>query len=228
MIVNFPLLLAALLLLWFPRLWMRRGRVVLSRPRRRRENPLITEPWREREPGDPQIIFRVEFSKSSNYLDLLRAAMGSLLLSGGLGAPAAVLTESGASRSEVWLALGLGTFALLAGLLIQTIRWEKQRLSFYPPIFYVAGLSAGLCDVRGAAFAFVLIWAMSPSLPNARGFLSVYALLLIVFGRFFGGAGVQLLLVAAGLAFLPVLLSLLAKRPLTVFSRKTHRTRTRA
>ena len=114
-------------------------------------------------------------------------------------------------------------FVLVVGLLIQTVRWEKQRISFYPPIFYLAGLSVSLCDARGASFAFALIWAINAGLPNAQGFLSVYALLMVLFGHFFG-MRVNLSAIYAGvLCFLPVLLSLLAKRPLTVFSRRTAR-----
>ena len=222
MTVHFLSLFGALLLLWLPRLWLRQGLARLGRRRRVGKNPLIVEPWREREPGDPQVNFRAEFRKGSNYADLLRAGIGGLLLWGGPGFSPAVTFAADAPRGGTWLALALTGGVALVGLLIQTTRREKQRLSFFPPVFYLAGLSVALCDWRGAAFAFVLIWAVNPSLPNARAFLSVYALLLVVFGRFFGGAGMTSLAMAAGLTFLPVLLSLLANRPLTVFSRKTH------
>ena len=223
--VSLRFFLGALLLLWIPRLWLRRGLARL-RPRRRQsgKNPLITEPWREREPGDPQINFRVEFTKGVNYLDLFRAGFGGWLLWGGWGLPPALGVAEGAPPGMTGAALALRGLVLLAGLLIQTVRPEKERLSFFPPIFYLAGLSIALCDFRGAAFAFTLIWAVNPSLPNARAFLSIYAMLMMVFGRFFDGAGMQSLLLAAGLTFLPVLLSLLANRPLTVFARRTHHT----
>lgn len=219
--------LGSLLLLWIPRLWLRRGLARLA-PRRRKpaKNPLITEPWREREPGDPQINFRAEFTKVVNYVDLFRAGFGGWLLWGGWGLPPALAAAEDASASMTGLALAARGLVLLVGLLVQSIRPEKHRLSFFPPIFYLAGLSIALCDLQGAVFSFVLIWAVNPSLPNARAFLSIYAVLMMVFGRFFGGAGMQSLLLAAGLTFLPVLLSLLANRPLTVFSRKTHRTGT--
>ena len=218
-------LLGSLLLLWFPRLWLRRGLARLA-PRRRKsaKNPLITEPWREREPGDPQINFRAEFTKVVNYVDLFRAGFGGWLLWGGWGLPPALAATEDASATKAGLALAARGLVLLVGLLVQSIRPEKYRLSFFPPIFYLAGLSIALCDFQGAVFSFALIWAVNPSLPNARVFLSIYAVLMMVFGRFFGGAGMQSLLLAAGLTFLPVLLSLLANRPLTVFSRKTHRT----
>ena len=108
-------------------------------------------------------------------------------------------------------------------MLAQTIRREKNRLTFYPPIFYLAGLSVGLCDARGAGFAFALIWAVNPALPNAQGFLTVYALLLVVFGHFYAWSGDLSAAYAGGLCFLPVLLSMLAKRPLTIFTRKGSR-----
>jgi hypothetical protein len=225
MTVSLPFFVGALVLLWFPRLWLRRGFARLTPARRRPvQQPHITEPWREREPGDPQINFRAEFTKIVNYADLLRAGLGGWLLWGGWGLPSALAVADDATPTTLAVAQGMRALVLLAGLLVQTMRREKERLSFFPPVFYLGGLSLALCDLPGAAFAFVLIWAVNPSLPNARVFLSLYAVLLLGFGRFFGGAGTQAVLLAAGLTFLPVLLSLLANRPLTVFARKAHRT----
>src|SRR5437762_2120354 len=79
---NWPYLLVGLVLLWFPRQWMRLGKLI-GRPRRR--SPRAEEPWLRREPGDPQLSFRAEFAKARNYFDLLRGIAGGLAILGGLG-----------------------------------------------------------------------------------------------------------------------------------------------
>ena len=222
MIVNFPLLLLGIALLWLPRGWMRRGTAVLQRRRRRAGASRIVEPWREREHGDPRISFPKEYSKARNYVDLVRGAAGGLLLFGGLGLAPAITAAPAATRTMAWQVLAIRGFILLVGLLIQTVQQRRQRVTFYPPIFYLAGLSFGLCDVRAAAFALVLIWAINPALPNAHAFLTVYALLLFIFGHFFAAQRDLRAPLAGVLCFLPVLLSLLANRPLLILTQKRH------
>jgi hypothetical protein len=223
-VVRLSFLLLALALLWLPRQWLRHG-AVLFRRRRRVPAGRFVEPWRERESGDPRISFRSEFRKLRNYVDLLRGATGSLALFGGLGIPAAIMAEPDASRTVTYQVWGVRAGILLVGLLIQTIHVERQKLTFYPPIFYLAGLSVGLCEARGAAFAFALIWAINAGLPGAQSFLSIYALLLVVFGHLFAGRGDLNVITAGVLCFFPVLLSLLAKRPLLIPARKAARVR---
>lgn len=223
MTIDLRLFLLGLVLLWFPRGWMRRGAAILRRRRRSAESSRILEPWKDREPGDLHINFLVEFKKLRNYIDLFRGAAGSLMLAGGLGMPAAIGIGAGAGRHAGLQLMAVRAIVLLIGVLAQAVRREKNRLTFYPPIFYLAGLSVGLCDARGAAFAFVLIWAVNPALPNAQAFLAVYALLMVAFGHFFTGTGDLFAAYAGGLCFLPVLLSLLAKRPLAIFTRKGSR-----
>jgi hypothetical protein len=223
MTIDFYFFGFGLLLLWLPRHWMRRGVAFLRRRRRSAESSRIIEPWHDREPGDPRLSFRVEFSKFRNYVDLMRGGAGSLILVGGMDLPAAISTVPGAPRSATSQVLTIRAVVFLIGLLIQTVRREKGRLSFYPPIFYLAGLSVGLCDIRGAAFAFALIWAVNSGLPNAQGFLTVYAILMVIFGHFFAWRSDIGAAYAGVVCFLPVLLSLLAKRPLTVFTRKSTR-----
>ncbi len=218
MTVDISIFLVGLLLLWFPRQWMRRGFAFLRRRRRSAESRR-TEPWKNTEPGDPRVSFATEFSKFRNYLDLLRGAAGSLMLWGGLGMPSAVTVLPGAGRNVFLQLMALRAIVLLIGVLIQAVRYEKNHVSFYPPIFYLAGVSVALCDARVAAFAFVLIWALNITLPNAQGFLTAYAAILVVFGYFFKGLDVSVMY-AGFLIFMPVLLSLLAKRQLIVFTRR--------
>jgi hypothetical protein len=100
------------------------------------------------------------------------------------------------------------------------VRYERSRLLFFAPIFFLFGLSFGLCGVKGAVFAFIMVWTANPMLKNPQGFLSVYALLMGVFGMFFLRLSNKLPLFALVLCLLPVLLSLLAQRPLVLFSRR--------
>jgi hypothetical protein len=218
--VHLPWLLLGVILLWIPRRWLRFGVPFF---RRRRRKSTIVEPWRAREAGDPRVSFVDEFLKFRNYVDLLRAGVGSLVFVGGIGIPASLTVAAGATKMQEHEVVAIRAAILLVGLLLQTLRYEKRRLSFFPPIFYLAGLSIGLCDIRGAAFAFALIWAFNAALPHAPAFLTVYALLLIVFGHLFSGQGDLSVVYAGVLCFLPVLLSLLAKRPLTVMTRKPSR-----
>jgi hypothetical protein len=221
MILNIPLLALGLLLLWFPRQWMRHGVAFLRRRRRDKSTSRIVEPWRQREAGDPRVGWRTEFTKLRNYIDLLRGAAGSLVLFGGMGIAPMIAADTGASPGAIKQVMVIRAAILFVGLVIQTVRYERYRLSFYPPIFYLAGLSVGLCDIRGALFAFVLIWAINGALPNAQGFLSVYSLLLVVFGHLFAWRGDLRAVFAGILCFTPVLLSLLTRRPLMIFSRKS-------
>jgi hypothetical protein len=222
MTVHALLLILALLLLWLPRPWLRRGPTFFRRRRR------MAEPWNIRETGDPRVSFRVEFGKFRNYVDFLRAGIGSRIVMGAAGLPAAIPSEPDPPRSAVVSAMALQAAILLGGVVIQTVRREKKRISFYPPIFYLAGVSIGLCDVRAAVFAFALTWTINAGLPNARGFLLVYALLIVAFGRLFAGWSDLAVAFSGFLAFLPVLLSLLSKRPLAMLARKEKRTAIRS
>jgi hypothetical protein len=221
MTVNFPLLLLALVLLWFPRSWLRLGRV-LNKRRSRSTAQKTTEPWNEREPGDPRVHFAVEFTKFRNYVDLIRAAAGAICVMGQWKIDACIAPTAGATSGHVIAVLAIKTLILLIGLLIQTVRFER-RLTFYPPVFFIAGLSVPLCTGWGALFAFVLIWAVNPMLGSAQGFLFAYAVLLGAFGTFFDGLGSKSSILAAVLCFLPALLSMMAGKTLIISARKgTH------
>ncbi len=223
MILNLPLLLLGLLLLWFPRHWLRRGVALLQRKRRSTGSSRILEPWKDREPGDPRVNPRVEFGKFRNYVDLFRALAGGLAIWGGLGLEPAIAPAFGASRGVEMQVLAAKGAAVAIGLVIQAVRYERVRLSFFPPIFYLAGLSGALCNYQGALFAFVAIWIVNAGLGNAQAFLTGYAIVLYGFGALFTGFRSVPVLLVAGLAFLPVLLSLLARRPLMIFTRKGSR-----
>ncbi|MBI5768257.1 MAG: hypothetical protein HZA93_10710 [Verrucomicrobia bacterium] len=222
MIVNVPQLVLAILLLWFPRKWLRLGSVLFKRRARRDSSNArtVVEPWDVHEPGDPRVNFRTEIGKFRNFVDLLRAAAGAVCIVGGLKVESCVQLAEGAAAAQERGLLAVKGAILVAGLLVQTIRYERSRLTFYPPIFFLAGMSVPLCEPAAAVFAFVAIWAINPLFSNARGFLAVYAVLMAVFGQYFAGLGDKTAMFAGLLGFMPVLLSLLANRPLIIMARK--------
>lgn len=221
MVIDAASLVLTLLLLLLPRSWMRLGAIL----RRRRSSPADRarriEPWSALTPGDPRVAAGREFRRLRNYIDLFRAALGGVLLTGEWGMTACVALEPGGTRFMARAVIVLRGVILLAGLLAQTVRWEHGRLTFYPPVFYLTGLSVALCGPWAALFAFVLIWALSPALASAQAFLAVYAVLMLLFGHLMGGLRDISTDYAAFLCLLPVLLSLLGNKPLLVLSRKS-------
>jgi hypothetical protein len=219
MTVDLPLLLIGLALLWFPRQWMRLGVTVLSH-RRKSSAERNRDPRSDRTPGDPRVSFAREFTKGRNYFDLLRGAVGGLAVIGGLRIPASIALAETGTRVPAWqlLALKLGIIAI--GLLIQTIRRERNHFAFFAPIFYLSGLTVSLCGPWAALFAFVLIWAINPMMTSAQAFLFGYSVAAMAFGLLFKDVGRSLPIAAFVFLFLPVLLSLLARKPLVVFTRK--------
>lgn len=107
---------------------------------------------------------------------------------------------------------------LLLGLLVQTLRWERGRFTFYPPVFYLGGLMFGLVSPMAAAFSFVMVWAFSAALVQPAAFLTVQGIFVAGFSLFFPGNGLLVGSVAGSLCFLPVLLSVLGGRPLQLLS----------
>ena len=214
-------LLFAILLLWLPRQVLRTGLQLFRRSHRSRRSFKDTNPARMREPGDPSVGFRTEFGKSRNYIDFLRAGLASVALIGGMpGIDAAITASAEADPATARLVLGLQLLILLIGVLIQAFRFEA-RVTLFPPIFYLTGLSLGLCGPTVALFAFLLVWTINMALPNPTMFLFIYSLLLAGFTALFRGLQSPVPYVMSALCFLPAFISLLIRRPLVLFSKKT-------
>ncbi|MDO8545321.1 MAG: hypothetical protein Q7S40_33180 [Opitutaceae bacterium] len=226
MLFDLAPLLLGLLLLWFPRQLMRLGAVVRRHRASSAPAKWKSEPWNTQEPGDPRLSFLLEFTKGRNYSDLLRAAAGSLVIVGGLGIQPAISAASGSNRMLMQQVLGVKLLILLVAVLIQTMRIENRRLSFFAPVFFLAGLSVSLCGHWAALFAFILVWAVNPMFKSAHGFLAGYGVLMALFGYLFRDVDVRLILGAAVLCLVPVMLSLLTRRRLGVFTRKPTHVRT--
>ena len=214
----------ALVVLFFPRNALRAGVNLVRRKRRRSSgSERILEPWKDREPGDPRITPAVEFLKPRNYLDLVRAAAGGVAIWGGFYVPPALAADPAAGGRMPLVVLGLKCLLTLLAVVVQAVRYEKVKVSFFPPIFFLGGLAVGVIGYQSAAFAFVGIWVVNAGISNAQGFLSVYALLLLGFGLLFNGWRSIPAAAMALTAFFPVLLSLMVRRPLMIFTRKGSR-----
>jgi hypothetical protein len=219
--IELPLLLFGLLLLWFPRQWMRMGVSVGGRRRRSSSTSTATlQPSEQRDAGDPRISAKREFGKIRNYFDLLRAAAGGLAIMGGYGIESSLHAGGSGSAVDPLLITSLRYAILVVGLVIQFVRYERRHISFYAPIFYLAGLSVCLCPGWAALFAFVLVWGLNPMFNGPQAFLTLYAFAQFGLGFLFQRSDIELPIVAFVLSFLPVLVSLLAKRPLVIMTRK--------
>lgn len=215
--VHILQLCVGLALLWFPRQWLRRGKIIGHH--RRKKTSGGEEPWKSREPGDPRPSYR-EFAKPRNYLDLLRAAAGAVAILGGFSIQGAIHLGEAATRNDARTVLAAQLGVLLVSIVIQMTRYERRHLSFYAPIFFLAGLSVALCGPWAALFAFILVWAVTPMFGSGEAFLIFYAAVLVAYGLFLHEAQ-RLYPLSAGLfCFLPALMSLLLRRPLVIFTRK--------
>lgn len=218
--IDWSHLLFALLLLWLPRQLLRAG-VRILRGKKGRRRFVDTNPAKARAPDDISVSLRSEGAKLRNYIDFFRAALGSIALLGGV----AEIEPALRTAENAGMPAGPGAFygllaILVVAVLIQSVRIEGRAV-LYPPIFFLSGLSFGLCGPVAALFSLVLIWTVNLALPNPTAFLSIYALLLVLFGVWFRGVATPWTLVAGGLTFMPVLASLLFRRRLVMFSKKT-------
>lgn len=212
---DIPLLVAAVWLLWLPRAWLRRGGTPWQSHWRRRSS------FRSGPPQDgTSLEFRREFIKARNYFDLGRAVIGGFVLVGGdFVEPALRPVLSPPSGAGIQM-LAIQAVILFVGALAQTVRYEQERLSLTAPVFYLAGLSMALCSPWAGLSGFAIAWVMTAAVPSAQSFLTVQALVIAV--TVFVLDNLALLpLLGAGLCFFPVLLSLLTRRPLVVFSRRS-------
>jgi len=220
MSIDYTLLAIAVVLLYFPRQWLRWGKQVLkSEKHSRRGDSNDFDPSRRREMGDPEVIASDEFAKGRNYVDFLRAVAGSAVVLGTAYSPSCLTAlADGAGASERTLVL-LRCAIVFGATLVQVFRFEK-RFTLYAPIFFLGGITFGFLGWP-AAFAFALVWAFNLGFPNASTFLFAHAVLALVFGLVFAGINRTYAAAAFGCLFFPVLVSLLSKRALQTFHRRS-------
>lgn len=204
MSVDYWILPFALLLLGFPRQWLRLGKKVIrsSAPR----NP--GQPVLERDAHGSLIRLKSDISKVRNWVDLARAATGAVAVN-----YACFAVEPGTGKSVEPKIFALKSVLLVIAVLVQSIRIES-RVRLVTPLFFILGLSIGLIGLLPALFAFVTVWTFSREIPNAGGFLFAIGSLQIAFGWLLARGPFINLFLSAALAILPFLLSGMLKQPL--------------
>ena len=204
MIVNYWLLPLALLLLWFPRQWLRLGIKVTGRSSARN----LRKPAVERDAQDASLKLKEEFSKVRNWVDLARAATGALAVNF-----ACFSLEPGTEKIWANPLFALKCSLLIVAVVIQASRFNG-RLQFSAPIFFILGLSFGLIGLKAALFACVAVWTVSLAIPSPATFLMVFAGFELGFGLLLDLVLLPYILLAVGLAFIPMLLSGMMRRDL--------------
>ncbi len=212
MIINYWLLPLALLLLWFPRQWLRVGPKVLKKGRSRRAGELP-------EAEDAGLLWTKEFGKPRNWVDLLRAAIGAFAI-----AHVCFTRGDGADDSVTIIIPVIVSLLLISAVVIQTVRFES-RLAMVAPVFFAIGLGFALIGWKAAFFATVAAWTFNRVLSGAPGFLAILAGLQLLFGFFLGSDGVVPVLISASLTFFPLVLSAVFRRPLVRLNKKNRASR---
>ncbi len=194
MLVNYWLLSVAVLLLWFPRQWLRAGRTVVELPNLRKK--LQTS----HDPRDLSLRWREEFFKARNWVDLLRALIGGLAV-----VHVCVGLSCTAARDVGVQILVIKALVLLIAVILQTVRIEYGKMTLVAPVFFIFGLSFPLIGWMPALFSIIMVWVMNRALPTVSMFLFAFAALQVGFGYLLGYSSLKLVLLSAALAWMPVL-----------------------
>ena len=147
---------------------------------------------------------REEFWKARNYVDLLRAAVGSVC----------VVSVCIVAQSPNPGAVALQVAILALAILVQTVRIE-ERVSLYAPVFFIAGINAGVAGILPATLGFIAAWVLNPLIPNPATFLVAMAFCTAGFHAAVFGLGEHLFALPLATAALPILLSVILRRPLS-------------
>lgn len=206
---SYALLFFSLLLLWFPRNWLRFGVRVTPKPPRKYNQTKV-----ERDPHDQAVKPLVEAVKSRNWLDFFRAMIGGY----GVLSVAERQAAGGLETSPTLLAWAAG--ALMLGVVVQMIRMQG-RLSLFAPIFFLQGLTFGAAGGVIGAITMLGSWALSPVLPSAGALLFVQGAATLCLSLLLRDADPVLGMVMTGVIWMPVLVSvLLRKRLAGAFDKK--------
>lgn len=210
MTVHWHYLALALITLWFPRQWLRLGKLQKRKSRKERETLERFNQDGAKDPEDKSVKLAKELRKPRNYIDFFRALVGSYCL----WHFAFETTKDVGSTIPFLACAAISTIAVV----IQSVRW-RERITFFAGVFFYAGFSAGLGNSYPGALAFLLVCAVNPVIPNPRLFVVAYALLLAPFNYMLGDdqrlAGFN-----TALLLLVPLWSVLINRPMVIFMRK--------
>ena len=203
MTVHYPFLVFSLLLLWFPRNWLRHGARVTPKPPRRYDD---TKP--ERDPYERTVHPLVEAAKPRNWVDWGRAAVGAYCVA------AVAFTPPEGTIGLHWPTAAWQGFVLVAATLVQMVRVEK-RLSFFAPIFFLQGMTFGVAGWLVGLLSMLGSLALTPVLPGPGAVLFVQGGLALSLGILLKKAAPVELMVLTGAIWLPVLLSVLLQKRLS-------------
>jgi hypothetical protein len=202
--IHYPFLIFSLLLLWFPRGWLRHGWRVTPKPARR-----INQAKVERDPYERGVKLVTEATKSRNWVDLFRSAVGAY------GVTAVAITPPAETVLAHTPTVSLQAAILCVAVFIQMVRLEG-RFSLFAPIFFVQGIAFGVGGPLVGFLAMIGCWALSPVLPGPGAVLFVQGALALAIGLLLHPKEEpHLLLVTAGVTWIPVLLSVLFQKRLS-------------
>lgn len=205
---TYVLLGFALLLLWFPRNWLRAGLRVTAKPPRKYNQSKV-----ERDPHDRSVKPLAEAAKARNWLDWFRAMIGTWVIADVANSQ---VGRTASGTVELWIAAGV----LLVGVIVQMIRLEG-RLSLFAPIFFLQGMNIGLNGPMIGLLVMLGSWALSPVLPTAATFLFVQGASTLCLGFLIKGADPGAGMAMAILSWVPALIAvLLRKRLAATFDKK--------
>ncbi len=205
---SLVLLALALLLLFFPRNWLRLGKRVSAKAPRKYNQAKV-----ERDPHDQAVKPLVEAAKPRNWLDFFRALIGAAVVF-------RVAEEHGGAVTASSSALPWITAALVLAVVAQMIRLEG-RLSLFAPIFFLQGLAFGIAGGVIGVITMLGAWALTPVLPTAGALLFVQGAVALCLSLLLNPQELAPGIVLAGVTWLPVLVSvLLRKRLAAAFDKK--------
>lgn len=214
MAANLPLLALAIALLWIPRTWLRRGPTLM----RVRSRGRTASPWSGSQDAE-SLSYRRELPKPRNYFDLFRAASATWAIMGGYGLEPALQAAPDAPSAVTLRVFAIQAAIVAIGLLLQTARFDRGRLSLTAPVFYIGGLTLILFGPLSGLCGFAIAWLLSPIFPNTQAFFFVQACVGLTISVLVHGVQLSALL-AFSLCILPVVLCWLSRRPLLVPTRR--------
>jgi hypothetical protein len=202
--INYTFLFFSLLLLWFPRGWLRHGWRVTPKPPRR-----INEAKVERDPYERSVKLATEATKSRNWVDLFRSVVGTY------GVMAMAITPPANTTLAHTPTVSLQAAILGVAVFIQMVRLEG-RFSLFAPIFFLQGIAFGAGGPMVGFFAMIGCWALSPVLPGPGAVLFVQGALALALGLLLHSNEEPLpFLIIACVTWVPVLLSVLFQKRLS-------------
>lgn len=204
MSINYSFLVFALLLLWFPRGWLRHGRRVTAKPPRR-----INAAKVERDPYERGVKLATEATKSRNWVDFFRGGVGAY------GVMALAITPPADTTLAHTPTVSLQAAILGVAVFIQMVRLEG-RFSLFAPIFFLQGIAFGVGGPLVGFLAMIGCWALSPMLPGPGAVLFVQGALVLSLGLLLHSTQEpHPFLVMAVVTWVPVVLSVLFQKRLS-------------